>query len=78
MLAFARPYVYKDENEQISFGWISATSSENFGNVENSCQFWDEFVVGFIPVSEGAMKEDEKLFEKYKKIIDEQYEKWAS
>lgn len=78
MLAFARPYIYKDKNECISFGWSSATSSEIFGNVENSCQFWDEFVVGFIPVNEDIVEEDRKMFEKYKETIDEYYDKWIN
>lgn len=77
-LAFARPYICIDDNEGISFGWISATTSEVFGNVENSCQFWDEFVIGFIPVNEDEMEEDRKLFEKYKKSIDEQYDRFTN
>lgn len=75
-LDIARPYIFYDENGDISFGWIAMHSSEVFGNVENTCQFYDEFVVGFIPVSENEMEEDRKLFEKYKKILDKQYENW--
>lgn len=73
MLAFAKPYVCKEENGGVSFGWVAVDTKEVFGNVENSCQFWDEFVVGFIPVDNDAMQTDRELFEKYKQIIEEQY-----
>ena len=78
MLDFARPYIWKGENGEIGFGWLSATSSRIFGNVENTCQFYDEFVVGYIPIDQSVVESDRTLFEKYKKTIDEQYEKFTN
>jgi hypothetical protein len=77
MITYAKPYVWKDENGASRFGWVSEYTSEVFGNVENSCQFYDEFVVGFVKVNEDAQKKDKELFEHYKKLIDDQYDAWS-
>lgn len=74
MITYAKPYIYTDECGDVSFGWVSMNTSEVFGNVENSCKLWDEFVIGFIPVNESYIKDDTNLFEKYKKIIESQYD----
>lgn len=74
---YAKPYIWKDENGVASFGWVSEYTSEIFGNVENSCQFYDEFVVGFIKADADYMKEDQETFEQYKQIIDQQYNVWC-
>lgn len=74
MVTYAKPYICYDENKDVTFGWISDRTSEIFGNVENSCQFWDEFVIGFIRINEEDMHDDEKLFDSYKSTIESQYE----
>lgn len=74
---YAKPYIWKDENGVASFGWLSEYTSEIFGNVENSCQFYNEFVVGFIKADEAYMEADKAAFDHYKKLIDDQYEAWA-
>lgn len=76
MVTYAKPYIWKDENSVARFGWVSEYTSEIFGNVENSCQFYDEFVVGFAKADESYMEADKELFEHYKKMIDEQYDAW--
>ena len=71
-IKYAKPYIFKEDGGKVSFGWESTSSSEIFGNVENSCQFYDEFVVGFIPVDDEFITEDKALFEKYKATIEVQ------
>ena len=77
MITYAKPYIWKDKHGFAHFGWASTHTSEVFGNVENSCQFYDEFVIGFIKADETYCKEDEELFGQYKKLIDEQYDAWC-
>lgn len=71
-ITYAKPYIWRDENGKAAFGWTALNSSMVFGNVENSCQFYDEFVVGFIPVDNDFLKRDQELFNKYKRTIEEQ------
>lgn len=73
MITYARPYVFKGKDGEISFGWIAKGTNEVFGNIENTCQFWREFVIGFIPVDDSYIENDEKIFEMYKQIIEAQY-----
>lgn len=63
-ITYATPYVCK-EKEKTSFGWVSKDGGMVLGNVENSCQFYDEFVIGFIKVNDEYMDNDEKLFDEY-------------
>ena len=58
------PYICK-EKEKTSFGWVSKDGGMVLGNVENSCQFYYEFVIGFIKVNDEYMDNDEKLFDEY-------------
>ena len=44
------------------------------GNVENSCQFYYEFVIGFIKVNDEYMNYDEKLFDEYVTKIEDNEE----
>lgn len=75
MITYARPYIcISDETGEVTFGWTSIYTSEIFGNVENSCQFWDEFVVGFIRADEEYQEADAEEFNKFKEIIEAQYE----
>ena len=75
MITYARPYIcISDETGEVTIGWTSIYTSEIFGNVENSCQFWDEFVVGFIRADEEYQEADAELFNKFKEIIEAQYE----
>ena len=69
-ITYAKPYIYKDESGEAYFGWTALSSNMVLGNVENSCQFYDEFVVGFIPVDNEFLERDEKLFNKYKRTIE--------
>lgn len=69
-ITYAKPYIWRDENGKFAFGWTALSSSMVFGNVENSCQFYDEFVIGFIPVDNDFLERDEKLFNKYKQTIE--------
>lgn len=73
-VTYASPYVYYDENQNAAFGWASSRTSEIFGNIENSCQFLDEFVIGFIKMNEEDINDDKRLFDSYKRIIEAQYE----
>ena len=73
MITYARPYICKDKNGEVSFGWIAKGTNEVFGNIENTCQFYNEFVIGFIPVDDSYIENDEKIFEMYKQIIESQY-----
>lgn len=68
-ITYAKPYIYKDTDGSISYGWEAIYSSELFGNVENSCQFHNEFVVGFIKVDEEYIRTDNELFDTYKQTI---------
>jgi hypothetical protein len=77
MITYAKPYVWNDENGISRFGWISTYTSEIFGNVENSCQFYDEFVIGFIRANENYQEEDNELFKYYKQLIEGQYDTWS-
>lgn len=75
MITYAKPYIcIDDETGEVKFGWTSTHTSEIFGNVENSCQFWDEFVIGFIPVDKEYQESDKEWFNTFKKIIEAQYE----
>lgn len=74
MIDYATPYVYKDEDGTPLYGWTSVHSSAIYGNVENSCQFYDEFVVGFILTDEKYREEDREWFETFKRTIDKQCE----
>lgn len=75
MITYARPYICIDnETGEVLFGWTSIYTSEIFGNVENSCQFWDEFVVGFIRADAEYQESDAEEFNKFKEIIEAQYE----
>lgn len=72
-ITYAKQYICKDENGNSLFGWTSTGSSQIFGNVENSCQFYNEFVIGFVKVNDNYIKEDEKFFNQYKETIDKYY-----
>ena len=74
MVTYAKPYIWKGENGEILFGWTSTRFNTVFGNVENSCQFYDEFVIGFIPVDNSYIESDEELFNQYKQTINAQLE----
>lgn len=71
-ITYAKPYIWKGESGEVAFGWVALNPREIFGNVENSCQFYDEFVVGFIPVDDDFLERDEELFNEYKQTIEEQ------
>lgn len=75
-ITYAKPYIYDEHDGTFSYGWEAEYSSEVFGNVENSCQFYDEFVVGFIKVDDEMIKENDEQFTKYVKLI-EKYEQKA-
>lgn len=77
MITYARPYIWKDESGIARFGWVSEYTSEIFGNVENSCQFYDEFVIGFVKADDEYLRGDIEMFEQYKKLIDDQYDAWS-
>ena len=72
-ITYAKPYIWKDEKGNFSFGWASTGSSQIFGNVENSCHFYNEFVIGFVKVNDNYIEEDEKFFNQYKETIDKYY-----
>ena len=75
MITYAKPYIcISDETGEVLFGWTSTHTSEIFGNVENSCQFWDEFVVGFIKADDEYQQMDEQIFNAYKTMIEAQYD----
>ena len=76
-ISYAKPYIWKDESGTALFGWASTTSSRIFGNVENSCQFYNEFVVGFVKADSNYVDADVRAFEHYKKLIDDQYDTFA-
>ena len=40
------PYICKESEAVTTFGWVDRNGNI-FCNIENSTQFWDEFVVGF-------------------------------
>lgn len=75
MITYAKPYIcVSNETGEVLFGWTSTHTSEIFGNVENSCQFWDEFVVGFIKANDEYQQMDEQIFNAYKSMIEAQYD----
>ena len=75
MITYAKPYIcIGEETGEVLFGWTSTHTSEIFGNVENSCQFWDEFVVGFIKADDEYQQMDEQIFNAYKTMIEDQYD----
>lgn len=70
-IAILYPYIYKESKNQITFGWVDKDGNVK-GNIENSTQLFDEFVVAF-----REYEEDEsytKLWDKFISNIDEQYE----
>lgn len=70
-ITYARPYIYKNNNETL-YGWGAENSSEVYGNLENTCQYYDEFVVGFMKVDDKYVNNDINTFNKYKEIIENQ------
>lgn len=71
-ITYAKPYIWRNEHGEVYYGWSALSSNMVFGNVENSCQLYDEFVVGFIHVDGDFIKRDEELFNEYKQTIEEQ------
>jgi hypothetical protein len=76
MITYAKPYICIDnETGEVLFGWTSIYTSQIFGNVENSCQFWNEFVVGFVRADAEYQESDVECFNKFKETIETQYDK---
>ena len=73
-LTYAKPYVWISEKGEKKYGWVSNHTTEIFGNIENTCQLWDEFAIGFLLADEETRSRDEELFEKYRAMVDAQYE----
>lgn len=65
-ITYARPYVYVDEESgRTLYGWSDLNSSMIFGNIENSCYLYNEFVVGFMRVDEEYISKDRELHSYY-------------
>lgn len=71
-ITYATPYVWMDNGNQ-TFGWSGLDGGLLLGNVENSCQYYNEYVVGFVPtpVDNEYTEQDEKTFNEFKKRIEE-------
>lgn len=69
-IAILYPYIFKEENK-ITFGWVDKDGNVK-GNIENSTQLYDDFVVAF-----REYEDDEKykhLCDEFINKIEEQYE----
>lgn len=77
-ITYATPYVWMDNGNQ-TFGWSGLDGGLLLGNVENSCQYYNEYVVGFVPtpVDNEYTEQDEKTFNEFKKRIEEYLKKWS-
>lgn len=65
------PYICKESDTVTTFGWVSK-NGEIFGNINNSTQLWDDFVVGFQKYDKSNYHD---LWESFLQKIEEQYEK---
>ena len=73
-ISYAKPYVWKGENGETGFGWSQERFTYPLGNIENTCQFYNEYVIGFIPVDDNYIQEDIKFFNQCKQIIESQFD----
>lgn len=64
------PYICKESDTVTTFGWVDKHGNI-VGNIYNSTQLWDEFVVGFQPYEN---TNDLDLYEIFLQKIEEQYE----
>lgn len=74
------PYICKESPNVTTFSWADKDGNV-YGNIENSTQLYDEFVVAFAEYSPfGSIKKGEKLvpydvlFNSFLRKIDKQYE----
>lgn len=70
-LAILYPYICKESDSVTTFGWTDR-SGNVYGNIENSTQLWDEFVVGFREYEEDDGYNN--LWNEFMGKIEEQYE----
>ena len=66
------PYICKESESITTFGWVDK-NGDVFGNIENSTQLWDEFVVGFQKYSNND-NDYEKLWDSFVQKIENQYD----
>lgn len=74
-ITYATPYIWMD-NGKPTFGWTPTDGSLILGNVENSCQYYDYFVIGFISVDDAYIAQDKEAFAEYDQIIKTYQKKW--
>lgn len=70
-IAILYPYIFKESEDQITFGWVDKDGNVK-GNIENTTQLYDDFVVAF-----REYEEDESysiLFDGFRNKIEDQYE----
>jgi hypothetical protein len=64
------PYICKESETTVTFGWLPEDRMNVYCNIENSTQLWDEFVVGFQKYDDTDFK---VMWDDFKNKIDEQY-----
>lgn len=69
-IAVLYPYIYKESKELTTFGWVDKDGNVK-GNIENSVQLFDDFVVGFQKYDDSGY---EQLWYSFMKKIELQYE----
>lgn len=72
-VAFARPYICKENNGNITYGWVDIETNTVICNIENSCRLDFNFVVGFVKVNEEDVKKAEEEHDFYNGKINEQW-----
>lgn len=66
------PYICKESDTFVTFGWVDRNGNV-FGNINNSTQLWEQFVVGFKDYTE-LETVDIQLWDKFITKIDNQYD----